>query len=138
MDPLYEALSLYRQRKFNQCAQVCSEIISKQPNSEGQPVWVLKLRALTQQVAFDDVDVMETLTDAASAAEAQWTKTARPGTSLKSSALTGTTAQKNKQTARPVTRPISGVVRLNRTGLPGTSSKDTAAGTRGNASQTSR
>lgn len=134
MDPLYLALSYYRQRKFSQCTQVCTEILAAdgQPN---QPAWVLKLRALTQQVAFDDIDVMENLADSSTASDAQWTKTARPGTSLanKDNSTASTTGRRavggQQQTTamRPLTRPVSGVVRLNRTS--GLGSKDTATGT---------
>ena len=132
MDPFYLALSYYRQRKFSQCVQVCTEILTAdgQPH---QPAWVLKLRALTQQVAFDDIDVMENLADASTAADAQWTKTARPGTSLGSkenintaSNTTGRRTAAGQTAMRPLTRPVSGVVRLNRTS--GLGSKDTAAG----------
>lgn len=122
MDPLYTALSFYRLRKFNQCVQVCTEILLQ--DDQHQAAWVLKLRALTQQVAFDDLDVMDTLTDSSSAADNQWTKTARPGTTL----TTGRpqTMKTSVNNSRPLTNrpPKSGVVRLNQSGLGGTSSRD--------------
>lgn len=135
------ALISYRQRKFVRCVQLCTEILeTKADGGHHNPAWVLKLRALTQQVAFDDIDVMESLAETSASADAQWTKTARPGTSILATANAKATAA-GKRTAQPSTaRATSGVVRLNRTGLPGTSRGITGTvGTRANnASQTGR
>lgn len=117
MDPFYIALSLYRKGSFTECARKCTEIL--QADGQQQAVWVLKLRALTQRVAYDDTDVLESLADA-TLADNQWTCTAPPGTSR-----TATTKTPHREstfaTTRPPTqsRPASGVVRLNRTGLGG-------------------
>lgn len=119
MDPYYTAIYLYRKRNFIQCAQVCTDIL--QNDGQHQAAWVLKLRALTQRVAYDDTDVLESLAEANSA-DSQWTKTAPPGTSTGSKTAT----QQNPGTQQPTTqsRPLSGVVRLNRSGLGG--SNDTS------------
>ena len=126
MDPLITALNLYRKRKFSQCVQVCTDILRQDDQHQG--AWVLKLRALTLQVTFDDLDVMETLADVS--AENQWTKTARPGTTLATARLQTAlkTAAGREKTGRPLTMrpPKSGVVRLNQTGLGPSSSRDTA------------
>ena len=84
MDPLYQALSHYRMRQFRQCVDVCTEILAS--DSCNQAVWVLKMRALTQQVSFDDIEVMESLVDGAGDQQKAMTCTARPGTSLLKSA----------------------------------------------------
>ena len=84
MDPLYRALSHYRMRQFRQCVDVCTEILAS--DSCNQAVWVLKMRALTQQVSFDDIEVMESLVDGAGDQQKAMTCTARPGTSLLKSA----------------------------------------------------
>lgn len=81
MDPFYEALSLFRRRKFDLCAEKCTEILEKQPLD--QAAWCLKMRALTQRVHIDDLEdggdggVEDFLDDHAMAAAP------RPGTSMK-------------------------------------------------------
>ena len=113
MDPMYVALNLFRRRKFEECANKCTDILKEE--AQNQAAWVLKMRALTHQVAYDDIDVMETLAESAATNENPLTTTARPGTSLMN-------AKKRDATTtgqRPATqgRPMSGVVRLNRSGL---------------------
>ena len=85
MDPLYRALSHYRMRQFRQCVDVCTEILTA--DGRNQAAWILKMRALTQQVSFDDIEVMESLVDGAGDQQKAMTCTARPGTSLLKSAL---------------------------------------------------
>lgn len=117
MDLFFTAINLYRKRHFIQCAQECTDIL--QNDAQHQAAWVLKLRALTQRVAYDDTDVLESLAEATSA-DIQFTKTAPPGTSTAGGTKT---AQRDPTsgTQRPTTqsRPLSGVVRLNRSGLGG-------------------
>lgn len=116
MDLFYVAVNLFRKRDFIKCVHICTEIL--QSDSQHQAAWVLKMRALTQRVAYDDTDVLESLAEASSA-DNQWTKTAPPGTSTIGGPRTG---QRNSTGAhRPSTqsRPVSGVVRLNRSGLNG-------------------
>ena len=118
MDPFYVAMSFYRQRSFNECARTCTEILNN--DSQHQAAWVLKLRALTQRVAYDDTDVLESLAEA-SLAENQFTSTAPPGTSRNvANCKTAAGQQHQKRPPAPTTqssRPMSGVVRLNRSGL---------------------
>lgn len=134
MDPFYTAMSLYRKRNFIQCAQVCSDIL--RDDGQHQAAWALKVRALTQRVAYDDTDVLESLAESTSI-ENQLTKTAPPGTStvIKTSrrdAVTGTN--------RPPTqsRPLSGVVRLNHSGLGGSHDVNNSQLTAKSRVQTSR
>lgn len=115
---MYVALNLFRRRKFEECANNCTNILREEAHN--QAAWVLKMRALTHLVAFDDIDVMETLAESAATNENPLTTTARPGTSLINTKKTQhdpTTGGK-----RPLTqgRPMSGVVRLSRSGLTGT------------------
>ena len=88
MDPLYRALSHYRRRRFRECVDLCTEMLTA--DGGNQPAWMLKMRALTQQVSFDDIDVMESLVDGAGDQHRAMTSTARPGTSLLKPCATGT------------------------------------------------
>ncbi|OXU24111.1 hypothetical protein TSAR_010125 [Trichomalopsis sarcophagae] len=104
---LYLALSLFRRRKFEECASACTELLRKSPLD--QAVWVLKMRALTLQVYVDDIEaeedgIAESLLDNDTIASMP-----RPGTSLKNpgTALAGQGFRPRTQSGRPVT----GVVR---------------------------
>uniref|UniRef100_A0A8C5R7T4 Tetratricopeptide repeat domain 8 n=1 Tax=Leptobrachium leishanense TaxID=445787 RepID=A0A8C5R7T4_9ANUR len=120
MEPLLQAWSYFRRRKFEHCSQACSRILEKEPCD--QAAWSLKTRALTEMVYVDEIEVdqegiAEMLLDENSIAQV-----ARPGTSLKL-----TTAKKfdgPSPAVRPVTqsgRPITGFVRPStQSGRPGT------------------
>lgn len=116
MENLFTALNLFRRRKFEECANVCTNIL--QEEKQNQAAWVLKLRALTHQVIFDDIDVMETLAESATTNENPLTTTARPGTSLNLKKPQREPAGGKKPSTQG--RPMSGVVRLSRSGLTGT------------------
>ena len=45
MDPIYSALFLFERREFQECADVCTDILEKDPYDE--MIWSLKTRALT-------------------------------------------------------------------------------------------
>ncbi|XP_042144524.1 tetratricopeptide repeat protein 8 [Ixodes scapularis] len=99
-EPFQRALSLYRRRRFAECADAC-QLLPHIPQAH----W-LQLRALTQQawldeLELDDEPLAQTLLDDHALAQ-----TARPGTSLRAP---GPTAS-----ARPLTRegrPVTGVRR---------------------------
>lgn len=80
MDPMYQALSLYRRRHFDKCIEICTEILDKQEFN--QAVWCLKMRAMTQRVSVDDLESdefpQEDFLNDHTVASAP-----RPGTSLK-------------------------------------------------------
>lgn len=87
MDPLYEALSNFRRRHYDKCAEICSNILDKQPLD--QAAWCLKMRALTQRVYVDDlesedVEEVDFLDDHAVATAP------RPGTSMKTAVAPST------------------------------------------------
>eukprot|EP00118_Oscarella_pearsei_P004796 m.20994 g.20994 ORF g.20994 m.20994 type:complete len:171 (+) comp28118_c0_seq8:455-967(+) len=115
MDPLFSAHCAFRQRDFDLCISICSDLLFKNPYD--QAAWFLKTRALTEQVYVDEVDVdeeglAETLLDENSLAQV-----ARPGTSFKAPPRTGQGMP--SQSVRPISqsgRPLSGFVR------PGTQS----------------
>ncbi|KAI8484739.1 PREDICTED: tetratricopeptide repeat protein 8-like [Branchiostoma belcheri] len=119
MDPLYTALSLFRRRRFEDCVTVCTMLLEKNPYD--QAAWTLKMRALTEQLYVDEVDVdeegiAEMLMDDNAIAEV-----ARPGTSLKKP---GTSSGGPSPGVRPTSqsgRPLSGFVRPGtQGGRPGT------------------
>lgn len=111
---MFLALSFYRRRKFQQCVDICTQLLTKNPYD--QAAWTLKMKGLTEQLYVDEVDVdeigiAETLMD-----DNAISNVSRPGTSLnRPNSGIGTPSQG----VRPMSqsgRPLSGFVR------PGTQS----------------
>lgn len=118
MDPMFQALSYFRRRKYDKCIERCTSLLEKNPYD--QAAWSLKMQALTEQVYVDDIEmdeqgIAEMLMDDNNIANV-----ARPGTSLR----TPNTAQGGlSQAVRPTSqgRPLSGFVRPgSQSGRPGT------------------
>ncbi|XP_050191632.1 tetratricopeptide repeat protein 8 isoform X3 [Myiozetetes cayanensis] len=120
LEPLFQAWSYFRRRKFRECADLCSQLLERPPGEQEldseysvfQAAWSLKTRALTEMVYVDEIDmdqegIAEIILDENAIAQV-----ARPGTSLK---LPGTSQGGGPSPAvRPVTqsgRPITGFVR---------------------------
>ncbi|XP_075007437.1 tetratricopeptide repeat protein 8 isoform X5 [Calonectris borealis] len=120
LEPLFQAWSYFRRRKFRQCSDLCSQLLERPPGEQEpdseytvfQAAWSLKTRALTEMVYVDEIDmdqegIAEMMLDENAIAQV-----ARPGTSLK---LPGTSQGGGPSPAvRPVTqsgRPITGFVR---------------------------
>lgn len=80
MDPLYQALSQFRRRHYDKCADICTEILEKQPLD--QAAWCLKMRALTQRVYVDDLEA-EDVTEEDFLDDHAMASAPRPGTSMK-------------------------------------------------------
>ena len=57
LDPVYWAMSLMRQRKFQPCIDVCTELLAQNPRDLA--VWSLKARALTSMHYIDDTELEE-------------------------------------------------------------------------------
>ncbi|ELW48711.1 Tetratricopeptide repeat protein 8 [Tupaia chinensis] len=55
MEPLLLAWSYFRRRKFQLCADLCTQMLEKSPYD--QAAWILKARALTEMVYVDEIDV---------------------------------------------------------------------------------
>ncbi|XP_058452058.1 tetratricopeptide repeat protein 8 [Malaya genurostris] len=131
MDKFFAAVSLFRRRKYDECIEVCNELL--QNNALHQGPWELKMRSMTQRVYIDDIeaddDVAEDILDTQTIATAP-----RPGTSIRTAAVTSATTVSGKATAagsRPRTgtgRPITGISR------PGTLSLQRPGSTLGNKS----
>jgi len=116
---MWMANSFYRRRRLDNCIEVCDRILQKNPYD--QAAWMLKTRALTEQMYVDEVEVdeegiAEVLLDDTAIAQV-----ARPGTSLKKPA---TSSGGPSQAVRPMSqsgRPVSGFVRPGtQSGRPGT------------------
>uniref|UniRef100_A0A8C8ZST2 Tetratricopeptide repeat domain 8 n=1 Tax=Prolemur simus TaxID=1328070 RepID=A0A8C8ZST2_PROSS len=120
MEPLLLACSYFRRRKFQLCADLCTQMLEKSPYD--QAAWILKARALTEMVYVDEIDIdqegiAEMILDENAIAQVP-----RPGTSLK---LPGTNQTGGpSQAVRPITqagRPITGFLRPStQSGRPGT------------------
>ncbi|KAJ7404709.1 Tetratricopeptide repeat protein 8 [Willisornis vidua] len=91
LEPLFQAWSYFRRRKFRECADLCSQLLERPPGEQGldseytpfQAAWSLKTRALTEMVYVDEIDmdqegIAEMILDENAIAQV-----ARPGTSLK-------------------------------------------------------
>lgn len=57
MDPFFKALSLFRLRKYEQCIEICNQLLASNPTLQGP--WELKMRAMTQRVYVDDIEAEE-------------------------------------------------------------------------------
>ncbi|XP_065449570.1 tetratricopeptide repeat protein 8 isoform X1 [Chrysemys picta bellii] len=130
MEPLLQAWSYFRRRKFQLCADLCSQLLEKSPGHQEpdseftvtQAAWSLKTRALTEMVYVDEIDIDQEGIAEMMLDENAIAQVARPGTSLK---LPGTSQGGGPSPAvRPVTqsgRPVTGFVRPStQSGRPGT------------------
>ncbi|XP_030307811.1 tetratricopeptide repeat protein 8 isoform X2 [Calypte anna] len=120
LEPLFQAWSYFRRRKFRQCSDLCSQLLERPPGEQEldseysvfQAAWSLKTRALTEMVYVDEIDIDEEGIAEMILDENAIAQVARPGTSLK---LPGTSQGGGPSPAvRPVTqsgRPITGFVR---------------------------
>ena len=118
MDPVYWALIHFERREFDDCVEKCSEILEKAPYDEA--IWSLKTRALTAKVRVDDIEAEEEGIVDLVLDDNAIRQVPRPGTSLRAP----TSGQMvTSQAYRPTSqsgRPLSGVVRHDQGGRPGT------------------
>ncbi|CRL00603.1 CLUMA_CG013863, isoform A [Clunio marinus] len=110
MDPYLKSLSLFRRRKYEQCIEICNELLNNNPSLQGP--WELKMRAMTQRVYIDDIEAEEdAVTDDPMDTEILATAP-KPGTSLRTA--TAIKAGQRTASSRPRTstgRPLTGVAR---------------------------
>lgn len=57
MDPFFKALSLFRLRQYEECSEICNQLLAT--NSSLQGPWELKMRSMTQRVYVDDIEAEE-------------------------------------------------------------------------------
>lgn len=79
MDLLYKALDQFRKRNYENCADICTNILEKHPLD--QAAWCLKMRSLTQRVYIDDLESEGTI-ESDSLDENAVASAPRPGTSI--------------------------------------------------------
>lgn len=110
MDPLFLAITRFRQRQFPEAISHCGEILRKNPLDQVyvhtylhtrtnvihyilililQAAWSLKTRALTEQVRVDFLEIFDDGIAEAVFSEDTIATTARPGTSLRTPATSG-------------------------------------------------
>ena len=122
MDPVYWALIYFERREFEQCIEKCTEILEKTPYDEA--IWSLKTRALTANVRVDDIEAEEEGIVDLVLDDNAIRQVPRPGTSLRiAPTASGQQMGLTSQAYRPTSgsgRPLSGVVRNDQTGRPGT------------------
>lgn len=54
MDSFFDAISLFRRRKYDECIDICSSLL--QNNGSHTGAWQLKMRAMIQRVYVDDIE----------------------------------------------------------------------------------
>lgn len=54
MDQFYLAISLFKRKKFDDCINVCNELLTGNAQQKGP--WELKMRAMIQRVYVDDIE----------------------------------------------------------------------------------
>ncbi|CAF2518685.1 unnamed protein product [Rotaria sp. Silwood2] len=114
MDPLFQAMSLFHRRQYELCVEITTRLLEKNPND--QVAWLLKMRALTEQLYVDETEVAdEGLADMLD--ENAFHQAPMPGTSMRQPTANPNTGISGPSPAmRPMTmsgRPITGMLRLN-------------------------
>lgn len=110
MDSFFEAVSLYRRRKYDLCIDVCNSLLQNNPTLVGP--WELKMNAMTQRVYIDDIEADDGVTLDDDLDTAAMATAPKPGTSLRT-INTGVDVLSNKGGGRPRTstgRPVTGIV----------------------------
>ncbi|CAF2880839.1 unnamed protein product [Rotaria sp. Silwood2] len=114
IDPLFQAISYFRRRKFDQCVEVTTTLLDKNPND--QVAWLLKMRALTEQLYVDETEAADDgIADMLD--ENAFQQAPMPGTSFRQPTANPNASMSGPSPAmRPMTmsgRPITGMLRLN-------------------------
>eukprot|EP01084_Bolivina_argentea_P085403 154351_1 len=109
MDQLWLAQSKLRRRRFDECIEICTEILKKNPYDKA--AWFIKTRAITENDYIDDCDMEEETLGDMMVNEETMAVMPRPGTSLKKPS---TGIRPMSQGIRPMSalnRPITGFSR---------------------------
>ncbi|CAB3366044.1 Hypothetical predicted protein [Cloeon dipterum] len=110
MDKLYLAHSYFKRHKYEECVDQCTQLLDKNPLD--QAAWILKMRALTEQVYVDDLENLDEGIADATLDDESIAQIPRPGTSLRATA--NATRSGPTQGMRPPShdgRILTGVVR---------------------------
>eukprot|EP00357_Protocruzia_adherens_P005949 CAMPEP_0114976674 /NCGR_PEP_ID=MMETSP0216-20121206/2806_1 /TAXON_ID=223996 /ORGANISM="Protocruzia adherens, Strain Boccale" /LENGTH=501 /DNA_ID=CAMNT_0002337633 /DNA_START=38 /DNA_END=1543 /DNA_ORIENTATION=- len=112
MDPFFLAMQKYRRRKYDECIEMCDQLLEK--NDRDQAAWFMKTRALTRKNWIDDIEVDEEGVGDILMDENATQAVPRPGTSF-TRPMTGSQGGNGpSQIVRPNTksgRPVSGFQR---------------------------
>ena len=137
MDILWLATSRLRRRRYDECIELCDEMLRKNAYDSG--AWYLKCRALTKRDWIDDTEVEEEGVAEVLLDENAISTMPRPGTSLN---RPQGTAQGGNQSVRPMSssgRPLIGFARPgSNSGRLTTSGGSIESAFRGNRPGTSR
>lgn len=57
MDTFAKAMSRFRRRKFDECIELCDELLTSNPRD--QAAWSLKCQSLTRKNFIDDLEIDE-------------------------------------------------------------------------------
>ncbi|XP_055684507.1 tetratricopeptide repeat protein 8 [Lutzomyia longipalpis] len=142
MDIFFEAVSLYRKRKYDECIEVCNTMLKNNGDQRLQRVWELKMRALTQRVYVDDIEADDGIDENDDLDTSRLATAPRPGTTMRTSSGL-TTPGAAKVGNRPTTsagRPLTGMARPGTMGQtrPGSSMVSRTAPRTGSRSGTAR
>merc|ERR1719295_170662 len=113
MDSLWLAQSKLRRRRFDECIDICTEILTKNPYDKA--AWFVKTRAITEKDYIDDCDMEEETLGDLLVNEETMASLPRPGTSLNApNTANGRPRSSLSQGMRPMSglnRPITGFTR---------------------------
>ncbi|GAB0089111.1 tetratricopeptide repeat protein 8 [Sergentomyia squamirostris] len=143
MDNFFEALSLYRRRKYDECVEICNTLLKNSGNQRIQRAWELKMRAVTQRVYVDDIEADDGIEENEELDTSRLASAPRPGTTLRPSPGLVTASGISKTGNRPTTsagRPLTGMARPGTMGQtrPGSSMISRTAPRTGSRSGTAR
>ncbi|GBG34007.1 Tetratricopeptide repeat protein 8 [Hondaea fermentalgiana] len=109
--PAFLAMSRFRRRRYEECVDLCSEILAENPYDKA--IWLLKTQALTAMTFIDDSDLEELGIADAVMDDNATASMPRPGTSLNGDNASGKGSSLDR-VMRPMSnagRPNSGFVR---------------------------
>merc|ERR1719230_86892 len=118
VDPLWMAMLQFRERKFEACAESCTELLAR--DGRDQAAMFLKCRALTMAEYVDDTELEEEGMAELLLDDNTTASVPRPGTSL-NRPMTGSRGGGFDQSIRPVSssgRPLTGFARPGTVGRP--------------------
>mmetsp|Transcript_29953 Transcript_29953/g.97554 ORF Transcript_29953/g.97554 Transcript_29953/m.97554 type:complete len:510 (+) Transcript_29953:54-1583(+) len=121
LDPVWYAQCKLKRRLYDDCIDVCSELLEKNPYD--QAVWYIKCRALTMKEWIDDTELEEEGVAEVLLDENNLAQMPRPGTSLSRPLTHAANSGVPNQGVRPMTnsgRPLTGFARPGTGSRPGT------------------
>jgi tetratricopeptide repeat protein 8 len=112
MDKFFVATSRYNRQRYDECIEICNELLEK--NSLDQAAWLLKCKALTKKSYVDDIEIDEEGVADILMDDNAITQAPRPGTSFSRPLSSAGQPGGISQNIRPMSssgRPMSGYQR---------------------------